>query len=71
MFILHTAEWIQFSLSKEVLAARLFCWQIKLKAEGPTWDRLLHSGQGLFALPGLELSLTNSLAMEQELLPLR
>lgn len=66
MFILHTAEWIQLSLSKEVLAATLFGWQKKLLPKGPTWDRLLHPGQELLTL---DPSLTNSVAMEQELLP--
>lgn len=42
MFILPTAECIQFSLSKEVSAATLLGWQIKLMPKGLTWDKLLH-----------------------------
>lgn len=51
MFILHAAEWVQFSLSKEVLAAALVEWQIKLRPKGAAWDRLLHFSQGLFTFP--------------------
>lgn len=71
MLILHTAEWIQFSWRKEVLAATLVCWQIKLMPKDPTQDRLLHLSQGLFSFPCPGPFTHNSLAMEEELLPLR
>lgn len=51
MFILPTGECIQFSLSKEVSAATLLGWQIKLMPKGLTWDKLLHPRQGLFTFP--------------------